>query len=138
MSSVDCGSIVAVEQRPKRVLLIDDSEATLRMVASVLDRSGFECRTTTSIDQLTSTLGAWRPDLILTDVNMPGTSGVELCRQLKATYETAHVPVVLFSSMSNEELEVLARTCEADGYLTKSDLAELPSELSLLIDSLAF
>ena len=120
------------------MLLIDDSEATLRMVAAVLDRSGFECRTTTSIDQLTTTLGEWRPDLILTDVNMPGASGVELCQRLKATYETAHVPVVLFSSMPLEELEVLARTCEADGFLTKSDLAELPNELSMLIDSLAF
>ena len=127
-----------METRPRRVLLIDDSEATLRMVAAVLDRSGFECRTTTTIVELTSTLGEWRPDLILTDVNMPDTSGVELCRQLKATYETAHVPVVLFSSMSDEELGVLARTCEADGYLTKSNLAELPRELSLLIDTLAF
>ena len=127
-----------METRLKRILLIDDSEATLRMVASVLDRSGFEVRSSTSIDQVTSKLGDWRPDLILTDVNMPGTSGVELCRQLKATYDTAHVPVVLFSSMSNEELEVLARECEADGYLTKSDLAELPHELSLLIDTLAF
>lgn len=127
-----------MEQRPKRILLIDDSEATLRMVAAVLDRSGFECRTSTSIDQLTTALGEWRPDLILTDVNMPDTSGVELCRQLKATYETAHVPVVLFSSMSVEELQVLARTCEADGFLTKSDLAELPKELALLIETIAF
>lgn len=119
------------------MLLIDDSEATLRMVASVLNRSGFECRTSTSVDQLTTALGEWRPDVILTDVNMPGTSGVELCRQLKATYETAHVPVVLFSSLSVEELEVLARTCEADGFLTKSDLAQLPHELSLLIDTIA-
>lgn len=129
---------MGVEQRPKRVLLVDDSEATLRMIASVLDRSGFECRTSTSVNDVTSELGDWRPDVILTDVNMPGTSGVELCRQLKAAYETAHVPVVLFSSMSNQELEVLARTCEADGFLTKSDLAELPNELSLLLDTLAF
>lgn len=127
-----------MEPRPKRVLLIDDSATTLRMVASVLDRSGFECRTSTNVDQVTSSLGDWRPDVILTDVNMPGMSGPDLCRQLKATYETAHVPVVLFSSMSNEELEVLARECEADGFLTKSDLAELPHELSLLLDTLAF
>lgn len=126
-----------MEQRPKRILLIDDSEATLRMVASVLDRSGFEVRTATSVGQLTSTLGEWRPDVILTDVNMPDTSGVDLCRQLKATYETAHVPVVLFSALPIEELAVLARTCEADGFLTKSDLAELPTELSLLLESIA-
>lgn len=127
-----------MEPRPKRVLLIDDSATTLRMVASVLAQSGFEVRTSTSVDQVTTTLGEWRPDLILTDVNMPGTSGVELCRQLKATYETAHVPVVLFSALPVEELADLARTCEADGYLTKSDLADLPHELSLLIETIAF
>ncbi len=127
-----------MEPRPKRILLIDDSETTLRMVASVLDRSGFEVRTSTDIDQLTAALGEWRPDLILTDVNMPGTSGNELCRQLKATYETAHVPVVLFSSMAVDELAALARSCDADGFLTKSDLDDLPDELSLLIKTLAF
>lgn len=129
---------MGVEPRPKRILLIDDSEATLRMVGAVLDRAGFECRTSTTVDELTTSLGEWRPDLILTDVNMPGTSGVDLCRQLKATYETAHVPVVLFSSMSVDELAVLARTCEADGFLTKSDLAELPKELAMLIATLDF
>ena len=126
-----------MEPRPKRVLLIDDSEATLRMVAAVLSRSGFEVRTSTSVDELTSALGEWRPDLILTDVNMPGTSGVELCRKLKATYDTAHVPVVLFSALSHEELEVLAQSCEADGFLSKSHLEQLPNELTLLIDTLS-
>lgn len=118
------------------MLLIDDSETTLRMVASVLNRAGFEVRTSTDVEQLTSALGEWRPDLILTDVNMPGTSGVEVCRRLKATYDTAHVPVVLFSGLSSAELEVLARTCEADGYLNKTDLEHLPRELTRLIASL--
>ncbi|MEO7097629.1 MAG: response regulator [Polyangiales bacterium] len=126
-----------MEQRPKRVLLIDDSEATLRMVAGVLNRNGFEVRTSTSVTELTSALGEWRPDLILTDVNMPGTSGIELCRQLKAAYDTAHVPVVLFSALSQEELEVLAQECEADGFLSKTHLQQLPQELMLLIDTLS-
>ncbi|MEO8703855.1 MAG: response regulator [Kofleriaceae bacterium] len=127
-----------MEQRPKRVLLIDDSEPMLRMAALVLSRSGFEVRTSTSVTELTSALGEWRPDLILTDVNMPGTSGVELCRQLKATYDTAHVPVVLFSALSHAELEVLAQSCEADGFLCKNRLQQLPEELMLLIDTLSF
>ncbi|MEO8552021.1 MAG: response regulator [Kofleriaceae bacterium] len=127
-----------MEQRPKRLLLIDDSEQTLRMVATVLSRSGFEVRTSTSVHDLTTAQGEWRPDLILTDVNMPGTSGVELCRQLKATYDTAHVPVVLFSALPHEELEVLAESCEADGFLSKSRLDQLPQELTRLIDTLSF
>ena len=126
-----------MQQRPKRILLIDDNAATLRMVATVLSRSGFEVQTSTTVNELTSALGEWRPDLILTGVNMPGTSGIELCRQLKATYDTAHVPVVLFSALSLEELEVLAQSCDADGFLTKSDLVQLPGELMLLIDTLS-
>jgi CheY-like chemotaxis protein len=69
---------------------------------------------------------------------MPGTTGVELSRRLKATYQTAHDPVVLFSALSRDELAVLAQTCEADGFVTKSDLANLPSELTALIDNLMF
>jgi len=125
-----------VERRPNRVLLIDDSEPTLRMVASVLQQSGFEVRTSLGLDQVASALGEWRPELILTDVEMPGTTGVELCRRLKATYETAHVPVILFSALEAGELAVLTRVCEADGFMTKSNLSNLASELSLLIDNL--
>jgi CheY-like chemotaxis protein len=118
-------------------LLIDHSAVILRMIVAVLEHAGFEVKTSTSVAQVITALGDWRPDVILTDVNMPGTSGVELCRQLKATYETAHVPVVLFSALSGPELEILARTCEADGFLSKSDLASLPRELSLLLDTSA-
>ena len=118
------------------MLLIDDHEPTLRMVSSILQQSGFEVRTSLGPEQVTSALGEWRPDLILTDVNMPGTSGVELCRRLKATYETAHVPVVLFSALAPKELEALARVCEADGFLIKSDLSNLSSDLWSLIDNL--
>lgn len=125
-----------MDPKPRRVLLVDDDESTLAMVATILERAGFEVRTLTSVDQLRSTLGEWHPDVILTDVNMPGTSGVELCRQLKAAYATAHVPVVLFSSHSHEDLERLARSCEADGFLSKKDLARLSRELSLLIDTM--
>ena len=125
-----------MDSRPKRVLLIDDNALTLQIVSTLLGRSGFEVRTSTTVEQLSTALGAWRPDVILTDVHMPGTSGVELCRQLKATYQTAHVPVVLLSAMSPDELAPLARTCEADGFLTKSDLEALPRELSLLLDSM--
>lgn len=123
-----------MERRPRRILLIDDNVPTHQIVSSVLQRSGFEVRASLSLEHAIMTLGEWRPDLILTDVDMPGTSGVEVCRRLKATDETAHVPVVLFSALTPTELEALARTCEADGFVTKSDLARLAKELSLLLD----
>lgn len=122
-----------------KVLLIDDSEISLHFVAGVLLRAGYEVRTADDVDQLEGVLGSWRPDIILTDVNMPGISGVELCRLLKSSYETAHVPVVLFSAVPQQELEGMARDCEADGYLSKaSGLEKLPRELALLIETALF
>lgn len=123
----------------RKVLLIDDSEISLHFATQVLVRAGYDVKTSTEVVEFQTALGDWRPDLILTDVSMPGMSGVELCRLLKSSYETAHVPVLLFSALSNEELEVLARECEADGYLSKvNGLDRLPQELELLIESSLF
>jgi CheY-like chemotaxis protein len=122
-----------------KVLLIDDSEISLHFAAQALTRAGYDVRTSMDVLEFHTALGEWRPDVILTDVSMPGMTGVELCRLLKSSYETAHVPVVLFSALSNDELEVLARECEADGFLSKvSGLDRLPHELANLLASTMF
>ena len=122
-----------------KVLLIDDSEISLHFVAGVLLGAGYEVRTADDVNKLEGVLGDWRPDIILTDVNMPGVSGLELCRRLKANDETAHVPVVLFSAAPQHELEGMARDCEADGFLSKANgLERLPNELAHLIETTLF
>ncbi len=124
---------------PRKVLLVDDSELALVTVTGVLEDAGYEVRATDDVQRLDAVLGDWRPDIILTDVNMPGISGIDLCRMLKASYETAHVPVVLFSVEPNDVLAQMARTCEADGFLSKANgLIRLPDELALLLDDAMF
>ena len=122
-----------------KILLIDDSEVALHFVSRVLGRAGFDVRATADVNDLHSVLGGWRPDVILTDVDMPGVTGLELCRMLKSSYETAHVPVVLFSAVPSQQLETMARECEADGFLSKANgLDQLPQELELLINTALF
>jgi CheY-like chemotaxis protein len=122
-----------------KILLIDDSEVALHFVSRVLGRAGFDVRATADVNDLHSVLGGWRPDVILTDVDMPGVTGLELCRMLKSSYETAHVPVVLFSAVPSQQLETMARECEADGFLSKANgLDQLPQELALLINTALF
>lgn len=128
-----------VVSAPHKVLLVDDSSVTLHVVAGVLDRAGYDVRYTTEVEDLGSLFGGWRPHVILTDVNMPGISGVELCRMLKASYDTAHVPVLLFSAAANDVLELMARDCEADGFLSKfSGLDGLPQALAAVIETALF
>ncbi len=126
-------------ERRWRVLLLDDSEITLELQADVLTGAGFDVRTAKSVNALGEVLAHWSPELILTDVFMPDITGVELCRVLKQRYDTAHVPIVLCSSVDRAELEKLARECEADGYISKSDgLEALPDELRLLCEEMSF
>lgn len=123
----------------RKILLIDDSEIALHFASRVLDKAGFEVRTTDDVRDLENVLGGWRPDVILTDVDMPGLTGFELCRMLKSNYETAHVPVVLFSAIPSHELATMARECAADGFLSKTGgLERLPQELEMLIESTLF
>jgi two-component system, OmpR family, alkaline phosphatase synthesis response regulator PhoP len=122
-----------------KVLLVDDSDLALSTVSCVLEDAGYEVRATNDVNTLDTVLGDWRPDIILTDVNMPGISGVDLCRMLKSSYETAHVPVVLFSAEPNDVLAGMARDCEADAFLSKSGgLVALPDELAHLIENALF
>ncbi|HEU0034061.1 MAG TPA: response regulator [Kofleriaceae bacterium] len=123
----------------RKILLIDDSEVSLHFTSNVLARAGYEVKTSSEVLQLHATLGGWRPDLILTDVDMPGMTGVELCRLLKSSYETADVPVVLFSALPPDELATLARDCEADGFLSKAQgLDQLPKEVAFLFENALF
>ena len=119
-----------------RVLVIDDSEVSLHFEVNVLLEAGFDARGTSDLAEFDRLLDGWAPDVILTDVNMPEVSGVELCRRLKGRYETAHVPIVLFSSLPDDELSRLAADCNADGYLSKvNGLEALPDELRSLCES---
>jgi CheY-like chemotaxis protein len=122
----------------RKILLVDDSELALEVAAAVLEAAGYDVRTSTEVRQLRQVLGAWRPDIILTDVNMPGMSGVELCRWLKASYEMADVPIVLFSGLPPDDLENLARDCEAEGFLNKRSFDQLPAAVAEVIEAAVF
>jgi CheY-like chemotaxis protein len=113
-----------------RVLVLDDSELALGAVSFILERSGYEVKTATSMLAAKSILGEWAPDVVLTDVNMPGVEERQICSWLKGLLREHDAPVVLYSGLPEEDLESLARSVGADGFLTKSKgLRHLVTEL---------
>ncbi len=114
----------------RRVLILDDSELALGAMAVTLERSGYEVRTATSMATVQAILVSWSPDVVLTDVNMPGVEGTQICSWLKAQLQPNEAPVVLYSGLPEEELESLARRVGADGFLSKAKgLRHLVTEL---------
>jgi len=117
----------------KRVLLLDDSEISLEMGRFVLEARGYEVATATNLQEFQRRLEHFRPDLLLTDHVMPDISGAELVARLKRDLETERIPVILFSSKSEDELRRLATESGADGWLSKAEGIE---KLGEMVDAL--
>lgn len=121
----------------RKILLIDDSEITLALEKSVLEARGYEVRATSTLMEFEKTLQAWKPHLILTDIHMPEATGADICRTLKNEYGTQDIPIVLFSSLTDDELSRLAEQVGADGYLSKANgLDAMGEKIDELVESI--
>ena len=122
-----------------KILVIDDSEITLAMEKAILEQHGYEVRATSTLMQFEAVLKDWRPHLILTDIHMPEVKGTDICRVLKQEYDTQDIPIVLFSSLSDLELEKLAEQVGADGFLSKNHgMDKLADKVNELVESIVW
>ena len=125
------------ETKGRKVLIVDDSDVQLYFEEKMLQRAGFDVRTANSLAAFDEVLRAWTPDIVLNDLHMPDIRWDELCKVLKSRMGTSQIPVVLFSSLQDAQLSVLARKCGADGYLSKHNgLERLAEELEALWGSI--
>lgn len=101
---------------PGRILVLDDEPQITRVLRASLSAQGFDVRTANDPEEGLRLFGEWKPDLVITDLIMPGLSGVEVCRAIRATSST---PVIVLSVRDHERSKVEALDCGADDYITK-------------------
>ena len=82
-----------------RILVIDDSQTILKMVECHLSQSGYRVVTATNAERGLELAQSLKPDLILLDHQLPGTTGDEVCRKLNELEATSRIPVVVSSAM---------------------------------------
>jgi signal transduction histidine kinase len=102
-----------------RVLVADDNADMRNYVSRLIRRRGHEVITVADGSTALSVAGTRHPDLILSDVMMPGLDGVELLRGLRASEETQEIPVILLSARAGEEARVEGMAAGAADYLVK-------------------
>ena len=122
-----------------KILIIDDSELTLAMEKAVLEQHGYEVQAAASLIDFEKILQTWRPNVNLTAIHMPDVKGTDICRVRKTEYDTQDFPIVLFSSLSDADLEKLAEQVGADGFLSKNHgLEELANKVNELVESIVW
>jgi DNA-binding response OmpR family regulator len=103
----------------KRILVVDDEIGALTLIGIMLDRGGFEVLKARDANQALDTLDKDSADLIILDVMMPGTDGIELCKMIRARKTTAETPVLILSARGDAESVMRGMDAGATDYLPK-------------------
>jgi two-component system cell cycle response regulator len=115
------------------VLVVDDSLLVRRTIEKLLVGQGYEVRLAASPEQALEQAFREPPSVVLTDLRMPGISGVQLCRLLRAEASTASVPVVLLTASADRRSRFWAQSAGAQGYVSKTELPELVQVLARVV-----
>jgi putative two-component system response regulator len=122
-----------IHRRVPRILVVDDNAEMVELMRELLVSRGYDVLAVRDVEQAEREIRRHAPDLILSDVIMPGRSGYELCRQLKSEPATRLIPFVLITGLSDRENKVKGIEAGADDFLNKPIF---PAELFARVKSL--
>lgn len=110
---------MTLAERPARLLVVEDDDDIRALFSATLHRAGYQPRVASSGQQALDQADELVPDLVISDVSMPGLSGLDVCRALKSHPRTAATVVLLISALSTEQDREAGLQAGADDYLTK-------------------
>lgn len=102
-----------------RILVVDDIPQNVKLLADLLGVKGYEVATAANGEEALASIAAATPDLVLLDVMMPGMSGYDVCRRIRAEPATALLPVVLCTSLDPQTERINGIAAGADDFLGK-------------------
>jgi two-component system phosphate regulon response regulator PhoB len=101
------------------VLIVEDELDIAELVAYNLAREGYRSRIALSAEEALTALQERTPELIVLDLMLPGSSGLELCRRLKRDPERREIPIVMLTARTQDSDIIAGLEAGADDYLTK-------------------
>jgi len=103
----------------KKVLIVDDSQAEVRLIQNFLQQGGFHSVGISDPTKIEEAIEEERPNVILLDVVMPQRNGFQACRELKSQDSYSRIPVILVTSRATPSDRYWGEQQGANGYVAK-------------------
>ena len=104
--------------KSKSIMIVEDDDEIRDYLSSIL-KNDYNLFLARDSHQASTLMKAHFPDLVLTDIMLPDGSGLDILKDIKTFYQTAHIPVILLSALANEETILEGSLLKADDYMTK-------------------
>jgi CheY-like chemotaxis protein len=121
---------MASQQPYQKILVVDDLNENREFFRMILERDGWTVLEASDGSQIQQILIRETPDIVLLDYNMPFMNGIEACRVVKDTPSIAHIPIVMYSGLSDSSLRQRAIDAGCEDFLVK------PMSITLLRETL--
>jgi diguanylate cyclase (GGDEF)-like protein len=102
-----------------RILVVDDEEHIRKIVRFQLEKAGYTVETAEDGVKALKAIEVSPPDLVLLDLMMPNMDGYEVCKRLKADYQTSHIPVIMVTAKADLENKLQGFEDGANDYVAK-------------------
>ena len=102
-----------------KVLVVEDEATIQELLQFNLERVNYKVKVTDSGEEAIKQASKSNPDLILLDIMLPGTDGLEVCKTLKASSKTKNIPIIMLTALCEEADIVAGLELGADDYVTK-------------------
>ena len=102
-----------------RIMIVEDEEPLSLLLRYNLESEGYDVETVVRGDDADTRLRESPPDLVVLDWMLPGLSGIELCRRLRARPETKSLPIIMLTARGEESERVRGLATGADDYIVK-------------------
>jgi DNA-binding response OmpR family regulator len=108
-----------IGMKGQRILIVEDERDAVEMYRIVLEVEGYQVAVAYTLPTAIKELEKGKPDLIILDVALRGTSGLDLCQKVRSDPEMADLPIVIVSNLGTPEDVAAGLAAGANAYLTK-------------------
>src|SRR6516164_2384337 len=117
-----------------RIMIVEDEEPLTLLLRYNLEAEGYAVDTAARGDEAEVKLKEAAPDLVVLDWMLPGMSGIELCRRLRARPETERLPIIMLTARGEESERIRGLATGADDYIVKPfSVPELVARITALL-----